>query len=211
MARLKANRKSSLKQPASPVAVALFLFGMGVGYGVREFVLAPHPTPASVPSIMVCFTPGKSCQSQLIDAINKARKSIVVQAYSFTDKDVANALVKASRRGVEVKAILDKSNAKDARSAKNILMENGVPVRFDYPSGIAHNKVMVIDDSVVTGSYNFSAAAYKSNAENILFVASPELAHMYRENWLKRWELSRSCGSVSGRNPESPEGGEPPD
>jgi len=192
MTRFNTNRNKKLRQPVSFATIALFLFGIAVGFGVREFEPVLNQAPVTISSAAVCFTPGKHCQSLLIDAIGKAKKSIVVQAYSFTDKDVANALVKAFQRGVEVKAILDKSNAKDGRSAKNFLMENGIPVRFDYPSGIAHNKVMVIDDSVVTGSYNFSAAAYKNNAENILFVASPELANLYRENWLKRWELSRT-------------------
>jgi len=192
MTRFNANRNKRLNQPVSLLTIALFLLGVMVGFGVREFEPVSNLAPVTVPSATVCFTPGKHCQSQLIDAIGKAKKSIVVQAYSFTDKDVASALVKVSQRGVEVKAILDKSNAKDGRPAKAILMENGIPVRFDYPSGIAHNKVMVIDDLVVTGSYNFSAAAYKNNAENILFIASPELANQYRENWLKRWELSRS-------------------
>jgi len=41
-----------------------------------------------------------------------------------------------------------------------------------------HNKVMVIDDTVITGSYNFSRSA-QFNAENILFLDSPALAETY--------------------------------
>jgi phosphatidylserine/phosphatidylglycerophosphate/cardiolipin synthase-like enzyme len=41
-----------------------------------------------------------------------------------------------------------------------------------------HNKVLVIDDTVVTGSYNFSRSA-QFNAENILFLESPALAEAF--------------------------------
>jgi phosphatidylserine/phosphatidylglycerophosphate/cardiolipin synthase-like enzyme len=41
-----------------------------------------------------------------------------------------------------------------------------------------HNKILVIDDTVITGSYNFSRSA-QFNAENILFIESPALAERY--------------------------------
>jgi phosphatidylserine/phosphatidylglycerophosphate/cardiolipin synthase-like enzyme len=41
-----------------------------------------------------------------------------------------------------------------------------------------HNKVLVIDDTVITGSYNFSRSA-QFNAENILFIESVPLADTY--------------------------------
>jgi phosphatidylserine/phosphatidylglycerophosphate/cardiolipin synthase-like enzyme len=41
-----------------------------------------------------------------------------------------------------------------------------------------HNKVLVVDDTVITGSYNFSRSA-EFNAENILFIESPPLAETY--------------------------------
>jgi phosphatidylserine/phosphatidylglycerophosphate/cardiolipin synthase-like enzyme len=42
-----------------------------------------------------------------------------------------------------------------------------------------HNKVIVVDDTVITGSYNFSRNA-ECNAENILLIDSPTLAAAYR-------------------------------
>ena len=48
------------------------------------------------------------------------------------------------------------------------------PGRHNY----MHNKVLVIDDTVITGSYNFSRSA-QFNAENILFIESAPLAEMY--------------------------------
>jgi phosphatidylserine/phosphatidylglycerophosphate/cardiolipin synthase-like enzyme len=43
---------------------------------------------------------------------------------------------------------------------------------------ITHNKVLVIDNTVITGSYNFSRSA-QFNAANILFIESTPLADTY--------------------------------
>lgn len=140
----------------------------------------------------VCFTPNKRCQSHIVDHINDAKKSIRLQAYSFTDKVIANALVDAHKRGVDVKLILDKSNANDGRSAKDIVISAGIPVRFDYPTGIAHNKVIIIDEAnLITGSYNFSENAYKNNTENLLILVNPDLCKSYIENWNIRYNKSK--------------------
>src|SRR5690606_20777050 len=131
------------------------------------------------PVISVCFTLGKGCQSQIINQINKAKKSILVQAYSFTDQEIAKALANAAKRGVSVKIILDKSNNKNTRSAKDIL-------------------IVILDNMVVvSGSYNFSQAAFKRNAENLLIINNPGLAQKYTQNWLKRWDNSLPMKGVS--------------
>jgi phosphatidylserine/phosphatidylglycerophosphate/cardiolipin synthase-like enzyme len=49
------------------------------------------------------------------------------------------------------------------------------------PGGVhdfMHNKVLVCDDTVITGSYNFSHSATE-NAENIVIIRDPELAERY--------------------------------
>ena len=43
-----------------------------------------------------------------------------------------------------------------------------------------HNKILVVDDTVITGSYNFSRSA-QYNAENILFIESAALAQVYSD------------------------------
>ena len=111
---------------------------------------------------------------------------------SFTDKEIASALASAAGRGVVVKVLLDKSNRNDGRSAKDILSLSRLPFRFDAPNGIAHSKVMIIDAAkVISGSYNFSAAAYKRNTENLLIIHNPTLAKEYIQNWQDGWDVSK--------------------
>ncbi len=107
-----------------------------------------------------------------------------VQAYSFTSEPIAEALARAHRRGVEVHAILDKSQRSEKYTAANLLIRAGIPVLIDASHAIDHNKVMIIDnDMVITGSFNFTKAAEERNAENLLAIRCKELAALYIENW----------------------------
>ncbi len=191
------KRRKKLKVPPSAMVVILLLAGFGTGYTTKDYGRTrPQPLPPSAQvaegAISVCFTPNKQCQAQILQEIDQAKTSIFVQAYSFTDKHIARALASAAGRGVAVKVLLDKSNRNDNRSAKSILIQSGLPLRFDAPSGIAHNKIMIIDAAkVISGSYNFSAAAYTRNTENLLIINSSTLAKDYIQNWQTRWDLSQ--------------------
>lgn len=191
------KRSSKREMPPSITVILLFFIGFTTGFSLKGWVIKPTPISHSTgpaplkESIEVCFTPNKTCQSKILDSIEGAKKSIFVQAYSFTDADIATALSAAAVRGVEVKVLLDRSNQTQKHSAKNILLDNDVPLRFDAPQGIAHNKIMIIDEStIITGSYNFSAAAYKRNTENLLTIINPPLAKIYLQNWHARWRVS---------------------
>jgi phosphatidylserine/phosphatidylglycerophosphate/cardiolipin synthase-like enzyme len=56
--------------------------------------------------------------------------------------------------------------------------KNSTPYTPTGRHNFMHNKVLVIDDTVITGSYNFSRSA-QFNAENILFIESAPLAEVY--------------------------------
>jgi phosphatidylserine/phosphatidylglycerophosphate/cardiolipin synthase-like enzyme len=56
--------------------------------------------------------------------------------------------------------------------------KRSTPYAPNTPHDFMHNKVLVADDTVVTGSYNFSHSATE-NAENMLLIHDPELAGRY--------------------------------
>ncbi|MDY0882328.1 phospholipase D family protein [Dongia soli] len=127
-----------------------------------------------------------------MNTVGAAKKQIRVQAYSFTSAPIAKALADAYRRGVDVKVILDKSQATAKYTGATYLQNAGVPVAIDYKVAIAHNKVIVIDGStVITGSFNFTKAAQEKNAENLLVIRDADLARQYIANWQAREAVSR--------------------
>ncbi|WP_296441390.1 phospholipase D family protein [Rhizobium sp. 60-20] len=142
--------------------------------------------------ISVCFTPAEQCEGQIVDAIDKAQSSIRVQAYGFTAFPIIHALQRAAGRGVEVLAILDKTNERKYSGA-TLLDAAGIPVWIDFEPAIAHNKIMVIDERLtIGGSYNYTAAAQKRNAENVTFTDSVDIARQFLSNWDSRLKVSRA-------------------
>ena len=66
-----------------------------------------------LPPIDVYFSPKGGAAEAVVRALDAARQTVYVQAYSFTNKDILEALVNAHQRGVAVHVILDKSNLSD--------------------------------------------------------------------------------------------------
>lgn len=133
------------------------------------------------------FSPKGGCQEAIVREIGKARREILVMAYSFTADPLTFALVEAKKRGVHVEILLDKSNELERYSDLRIFMEHGLDPKIDHDHAIAHNKIMVIDKkTVVTGSYNFTNQAEHENAENLLVIKGhPDLTMWYRDNFYK--------------------------
>lgn len=135
-------------------------------------------------SVDVYFSPKGGATEACVAAIAAAKRTINVQAYSFTSAPIAGALVDAKKRGVKIEVILDKSQRTEKYSAADFVAHAGIPTFIDAKHQIAHNKIIIIDGAIVlTGSFNFSKAAELSNAENLLVIHDPKLATRYLANW----------------------------
>jgi phosphatidylserine/phosphatidylglycerophosphate/cardiolipin synthase-like enzyme len=139
----------------------------------------------------VYLTPSGGCTDAIVKEINNAKSEILVQAYSFTSAPIAKALVQAHKRGVKVEAILDKSQRSEKYSSATFLANSNIPTFIDAAQAIAHNKIVIIDQStVITGSLNFTRAGEERNAEHLLIIKSKELAEIYMDNWKKHRQHS---------------------
>ena len=138
--------------------------------------------------IEIYFSPRGGCTDAIINIINNAKKSILVQAYAFTSMPIANALTNARNKGIIVKVLLDKSQSKGKGCVLKKLVEEGVWITIDkHKGGIAHNKVMIIDDEkVITGSFNFTSAAEDKNLENLVIITDTQVSKQYSQQWEKR-------------------------
>jgi len=143
-------------------------------------------------SIEAAFTPGDRIDNLIIATIAGAKHEVLVNAYSFTQRRIAGALVAARKRGVSVQVIADSQQA--AALPQNVLAElakGGVGVWLDSNYQAAHNKVVIVDAdtagaTTITGSYNFTVAAQWHNAENVLILRdNRDVARAYRDNWLR--------------------------
>lgn len=156
---------------------------------------APHDDASRVgnATIEVAFSPDMGATNLVVKAIDEARHSIRVAAYSFTSKPIAQALLAAHKRGVDVKVVVDKSQAKARYTSATFLANVGIPTRIDYRYAIMHSKFIVIDGvNVETGSFNFTSAAEHRNAENVLVLRNDAaVAKQYADEWARLWDESQ--------------------
>ncbi|MGA2069346.1 MAG: phospholipase D family protein [Thermoguttaceae bacterium] len=154
----------------------------------------------TLPPIEVHFSPKGGCTEAVVRELGAAQQSVLVQAYSFTSAPIAKALVDAHKRGVEVQAVLDKSQGTEKYSSADFVIHAVIPTRIDAKHAIAHNKVMVIDgQTVVTGSFNFAKNAEEHNAENLLVIRDQGLAEKYAANWKAHAEHSEAYEGRGGK------------
>ncbi|AAU04262.1 phospholipase D [Rickettsia typhi] len=138
-------------------------------------------------NVSTCFTPPAGCTKFIVQQLEKAEESIYMQAYGMSDSLITTALINAQMRGVKVKILLDRSNLKQKFSKLYELQQAKIDVGIDTVPGIAHNKVIIIDKKkVITGSFNFTVAADKRNAENVILIEDQQLAESYLQNWFSR-------------------------
>ncbi len=160
-----------------------------------RFGVNGSPPPTIVPAvgtIEVAFSPNNGATTTVINAIREAKQTILVSAYSFTSKDIANALLQAKQNGISIKIILDKSQASQKYSSATFFANQGFDLRIAVKYAIYHDKVMIIDDkTVITGSFNFTKAAESKNAENVLIIRdNPTLANLYTQDWWYNWKIA---------------------
>jgi phosphatidylserine/phosphatidylglycerophosphate/cardiolipin synthase-like enzyme len=138
--------------------------------------------------ISVCFTPGQDCTKLIINTLDDAKKSVLIQAYYLTSPAISAEIVALHDRGIDVKIILDKSQINQGHySSAKFFANHNIPVWIDNTVRIAHNKVMIIDHkTVITGSFNFTKSAQYHNAENLLVIDDENIAKLYTSNWQRR-------------------------
>lgn len=148
------------------------------------------PVTPSQGTVQVAFTPWDDAESLLLETLARAQREILVQAYVLTSRAIANSLVAAKQRGLNVSVLADAHQHEDNPASLLVsLAEKGIPVWLETRYRNAHNKIMVIDDGtqdvvIVTGSYNFTWSAQRMNAENLFLIrGNLALARRFRQNW----------------------------
>ena len=132
--------------------------------------------------IKICF---ENIENELFSAISIAEKRIFVAVAWFTNSRLFDGLTLALERNVEVKIIIldDILNRNEFGLDFGVLSKLGAEVRFPKSDlGTMHNKFCIIDDLVITGSYNWTYHANK-NSENILMIDEEIVVNIYREEF----------------------------
>jgi cardiolipin hydrolase len=146
------------------------------------------------------FSPGDSCRRRISGLCGLARRQIDVCVFTITDDSLANALLEAHGRGVNVRIITDDDKAGDRGSDVIDLARAGLEVRLDHSEHHMHHKFALFDGAfVVTGSYNWTRSAARVNEENIVVSDDPRLLGAFGETFEKLWEdFGRAARRAAG-------------
>ncbi|MFZ1180788.1 MAG: phospholipase D family protein [Herbaspirillum sp.] len=187
---------------ACRAAILAVLLSAGVAGTAQAFDPGAHPTPAQG-TLDAAFAPWDDIEGLILDAVDNARRQVLVQAYILTSKPLTGALIAARKRGVDVRVLVDAGQLnKTGRTRLAAMREAGIEIRAETKYRNAHNKIIVIDAAdadatVITGSYNFTWSAQNMNAENILIARKNRLlAARYAANWMLHFQEAEAAPSV---------------
>jgi phosphatidylserine/phosphatidylglycerophosphate/cardiolipin synthase-like enzyme len=143
-------------------------------------------------NIRVLFSPKGGCRAATLSEISKSQKSIDIAMFHFTSSQIAEFLVKAKKRGVKVRIVLDKSPATQARTQSGYLRQEGIALRFHAGQGLMHHKYTVIDGKLlITGSYNWTSPSEKKNEEALLLITDENVIQKFQERFEYLWKGSK--------------------
>lgn len=151
--------------------------------------------------------PTGSVEERLLQFINAAQTSIHIASFEFNLPRVADALIAAKARGVDVRWVTDDENGLEIDGNENRgqftrLMAANIEVKDDAGrSALMHNKFWIFDQHIVwTGSTNVTVnGVYKQN-NNVIVMHSPEIATIYEREWQELWNGQLGRRAPSTRN-----------
>jgi cardiolipin hydrolase len=154
---------------------------------------------ACATSVEAFFSPDDKPTGKLLELIVSARRSIFVAVYFLTDQIIAEALVAAHKRRIDIKIVLDPITAQSRYGKAEFLARHGIEVYVFRPDSRAgggdnkwaeqplmHDKYAVFDnDYVWTGSFNWTVTACMYNCENVVLIKDHALCTHYKQNFEK--------------------------
>lgn len=180
------------------VALVLALAAGGVGYtaggsGAQASVSIPAQTVSApvADSVRVLYSlDQKQNDKEIIALIEAAKSHIYFAIYTFTLPGIADALIAAKKRGVEVRGIIDSEQSSNSYGAPITakLLAADIPVvteKHATGNGIMHIKLLVTERAYAFGSYNWTNSATNLNDEILEIGTDPALRQVY-ENILKK-------------------------
>lgn len=152
-------------------------------------------TPLAVPSpapVMVDarFSPQHDCAGRIIQLFDSARHTVDVCVFTITDNRISEAIMRAHRRGVNIRVITDNEKLFDPGSDIQQLSAAGLAIRVDNTEYHMHHKFAIFDRNLLlNGSYNWTRSAAMNNEENYILTGDMDLirpfAKLFEELWSK--------------------------
>ena len=129
--------------------------------------------------------PEDDCAFWIAKELRGAEKSIYFMAFSFTNEEIADAML--FNDNADIRGLFEKTGSGSEYSQYGRLKGFGLDVRLDKNPAVMHHKVFIIDNrTVITGSMNPTGAGDGKNDENVLVIHDEDIAKEYVDEF---WRL----------------------
>jgi len=140
-------------------------------------------------NIHIGFSPENDCEEIISEAVSSASETIYFALYHFTSEKLASAMIKRKLAGVNVCGMIENFSV-EPHSVFGSLKNFGCVVRRSNRAGYMHDKFIVVDgETVITGSYNLTAAARRNN-EAVIIIKDKKLASEFIKEWKRMWRCN---------------------
>ncbi|MFO0927013.1 MAG: hypothetical protein U0736_08215 [Gemmataceae bacterium] len=155
-------------------------------------------------SVAVSFAPGGGCTDVLVREIGAGRREVLVLAGQLANRTLAQALVDARLRGVNVELVLAPMNATNPGSDLAFLKEQGLEPLLGKP-GLLHHFVLIDGRTLLSASFPFVSRADTDLVGNLLVVRGhAELLQACREEFVRHRELIREAAPLPAPTATAP-------
>ena len=149
--------------------------------------IVTNTTNANVSYYFARATP--NVDTNLINVINSSKNTLDIAIYSLTKKSIVDSIISAKNRGINVELMTDKieSKSKSEKAELALLQADNIPIKINTHSGLLHIKMTVTDDTVTTGSYNYTEAATDKNDEVLVIIKDAATAKAWKTEFDNMW------------------------
>ena len=145
-----------------------------------------------------------SLVAPIVDFIGRAksRQNLMIAVQEVDNKQIADAIIKARLRGVNVDLVveqsyllgkgrpdsLDEAYEPDGpheinRNLFNAILRSTADVKIDFNPNIFHQKFMILGNSVLTGSTNFTTTGVTKNLNHVIVIHDAKVANAFKNEF----------------------------
>ncbi len=149
-------------------------------------------------NIQIYFGAENTVLASVISEVNAATSSVRFATFSFTDFDLAKAMMDKAASGVGVSGVFETTGSMTEAAELKTLYCAGIPVFQDGNAGVLHDKMIIVDGTtVITGSFNFSSNAANNNDENLMIIKNADIAQLYLQEWDRIRAIAKAPKGIS--------------
>ena len=179
----------------------IFLCAVAIGFGIKYYKGRPGATTEIAWEVYFSEADAigspYSLEKRLVERLGAATARVDAALYDLDAAPVADALIAAHNRGVQVRIVTETDNMDDSEIGR--LREVGIPISDDEdPGSLMHHKFIVIDERYVwTGSYNTTYNGAYRNNNNVILIDSVPMAYNFTQEFRELF-LDAQVGKPSG-------------